>query len=739
MARALALWVEITGVEPAKYGSGSMSDWRIRTLHENIQEALDLDPTEITAFYILNVFAANYFKDRTFSLLTLLDAPERVHTYLEKSHELRAILGAPEVIERGEEFAATLSKAVERYDGLTPEVKVVINDREEIGFLRRDALRSIKNLRVDQFLRGAPEPDGRKPVYNKVVHQFINVNSLLAAAVDMPAGVSLNLIRHPDGYQSYFVFTIRNGGNVFFLSDTPPVTHPLQGDMMSQRRPDRQLEGRSFQNWFPYDLLDIAYNDNGDLYIVPDYMKDPSSSLVPYQSKLHPLTFINKLEPRQVIWLTMMFDLIVEKFWHEGHQAPVLSYTGEMLKVASPLALRAEEAGHSVALYDPLALEPLVLDDVLAGSSLLTEDTVGEACGANQWLEDRFKDRVAADIDAGMNLLNLAGLPETKILLASNVVAKVLAEKKRDDKIAQIAKDRAARGETGPVSIVYETDTSDGLNDEDQDARSNTGAVALIPQTHGIVVMDDKDRKGMSSFRWDEMMQSSATLAKIDTTRFGTRESISNDRVFIARHNVAKRIQQLAVEEYAERKAEVEAWVKDKMRANAANLYEMAIMGEVRKPYRRTDTKSYRLFAETNTIEHMRNNSMYGSFGAITLSGPSSFSYFGPGKGAHTCFETDGKATYLTVFRPHYADELALLCGCEVADLPDVLQHWTSETPTSTGNQILSRQDPMDWALRNPWCKSNFALNLYLSVRAINRLCKLYPESANLAKLKASA
>lgn len=337
-----------------------------------------------------------------------------------------------------------------------------------------------------------------------------------------------------------------------------------------------------------------------------------------------------------------------------------------------------------------------------------------------------------------MNLLNLAGLPETKVFLASNAVAKVLEEKKRDEKIAQIAKDRAARGETGPISVVYDTDENDGLNDEDQDARSNTSAVALIPQTHGIVSMSEKDRRSMSSFRWDDLMKSSATLAKVDTTRFGTRESISNDRVFIARHNVAKRIQQLAVEEYTERKAEVEAWVKGKMRANAANLYEMVVQGQVRKPYRRNDTESYRLFAETSTIEYMRKNTMYGSFGSIALGGPSSFSHFGPGKGAYTCFETDGKATYLTVFQPHYADELALLCGCDVTDLPDVLQHWTSETPTSIGNQILSRQDPMDWALHNPWCKSNFALRLYLSVRAINRLCKLYPESANLSKLKAS-
>jgi hypothetical protein len=89
---------------------------------------------------------------------------------------------------------------------------------------------------------------------------------MLAAATRMPSGVSLNLIRHPDGYQSYFCFVIRNGGNLFVLSDVPEYSHPLQG--MMSRRPDRELDRRAARNWFPYDLLGASYDEeSGRLYI----------------------------------------------------------------------------------------------------------------------------------------------------------------------------------------------------------------------------------------------------------------------------------------------------------------------------------------------------------------------------------------------------------------------------------------------------------------------------------------
>ena len=150
---------------------------------------------------------------------------------------------------------------------------------------------------------------------------------MVAAATRMPSGVSLNLIRHPDGYQSYFCFVIRNGGNLFVLTDVPEYSHPLQG--MMSRRPDRELDRRASRNWFPYDLLGIEYNEeSGRLY----FKQTEQRGLVAYQHAALPLKPIAELPPPELVWVSMMFDLIVEKFWRRGYKAPQLSYTAEMLK-----------------------------------------------------------------------------------------------------------------------------------------------------------------------------------------------------------------------------------------------------------------------------------------------------------------------------------------------------------------------------------------------------------------------
>jgi hypothetical protein len=65
-------------------------------------------------------------------------------------------------------------------------------------------------------------PTTVRPVFHAKVFQWWNINSLLqAATTQMPSGVSLNLIRDRDAFQSYFVFCIRNGANLFVLSDAP--------------------------------------------------------------------------------------------------------------------------------------------------------------------------------------------------------------------------------------------------------------------------------------------------------------------------------------------------------------------------------------------------------------------------------------------------------------------------------------------------------------------------------------
>jgi len=84
---------------------------------------------------------------------------------------------------------------------------------------------------------------------------------------------------------------------------------------------------------------------------------------------------------------------------------------------------------------------------------------------------------------------------------------------------------------------------------------------------------------------------------------------------------------------------------------------------------------------------------------------------------------TGAAATFGVIFFPANRHELALLARCEVADLPDVLQHWSLRQPY-TGNSILDRIDPLVWALSDPWTKLDMRVVMPLSKRAMANILK---------------
>lgn len=400
LLQALNLWKEITGIDPSAT-SMRLSDWHLRETFDELQEAIDLDPTEVTANLLLAYFINTYLADRAVSLLDLLNGREEIEARLAKPRELLAILNRPEVVDSRESFIAALRTALGRYEAAEREdVTKLLGQPDDIAILRRDALRSIARLRVDQFLDGNSEAADFRPVYNRTVHQWWNINSMLAAATRMPSGVSLNLIRHPDAFQSYFCFTIRNGGNLFVLTDVPEYSHPLQGFM--SRRPDRALSKRAARNWFPYDLLGLEYDEEAKrLYI----KESEQRGLVAYQNAALPLQPVAELPAAELVWVSMMFDLIVEKFWRRGFKAPALSYTAEMLKSETALLEVAKTANLPVPAYQPVGLPALTKHDVSADAS--TEEEIGRKYHEpNRWMEERYGDRVSD------NVLNLLGAPE---------------------------------------------------------------------------------------------------------------------------------------------------------------------------------------------------------------------------------------------------------------------------------------------------------------------------------------
>ena len=114
----------------------------------------------------------------------------------------------------------------------------------------------------------------------------------------------------------------------------------------------------------------------------------------------------------------------------------------------------------------------------------------------------------------------------------------------------------------------------------------------------------------------------------------------------------------------------------------------------------------------------------------------------GHGRGSKLLCHLNGTvASYWVGIYPANPPELALVAGCSVDELPDVLQHWNL-LETYTGNQILQRIDPMIWKAHNPWLKLKLSILIPLSKRAVAQIGKspvVTPELPRLIPAERSA
>ncbi len=672
---ALQLWLELSEVDPGQTSfriklGGGMDDWTVKRMHDLIKEALELDTSNTTGVLMLDALSQQYFENRSFSVDQLLSDPARTAAYVKKAAALREMVRAPAFMTQNNSFVGGLRSALKMYAMDSEKTLAVTGDLQELGFLRRDAFRSISKLRVDQFLSGMPEPESVKPVYNAWVHQFWNVNELVEAACRQPAGVTLSLIRDPDDLQSYFAFAVRNGGNLFLLSDVPVHAHPLQKYM--SRRPEREFGSRTSRNWFPYDLLNLTFDEESEQFFADQTRR---RSLVPQHQSVDRLKPIAELEPQEVLWIVMMFELILDKFWHQGYQAPTLSYTAAMIREETPLIEAAQAANLPVPTYPTLALPALRRED-------MTTEAVADAVGKsgdhpNAWLEARYADQVHEEL---FNLLDNGS--ETHYL--------------------------------PPVE-----DSRRGRDHKNHE-------LAVVTSSHVSVLPKEDEAQPF----WNK--EGRYPLHAMPSTTFGTRKELAENRVFLARHNQAMAIRRLADEEFARRKAEVVKWWMDRVRDNQDHLLSLAAQGLVRRTFEPTDPGAvprpgdgYHYKDGTFNFVRTFENDDEGSRISHTLALHQGYLQRA---GKYQCWVTGAASSYRVLIQPQNAKQLAEVAGCEVADLPDVLQHWAPDREHK-GNHILDRIDPMSWALKDPWCDLNFRVMMFLSKRGLAQVKKQFPES----------
>jgi hypothetical protein len=523
--------------------------------------------------------------------------------------------------------------------------------------LRRDAMRTMSKLQVSQFLDGEPEAPDARPVYGRYLYRWANINSMLKAMVTAPSGVTVNMIQSASNpYGVHFVFAIRNGARLFVFTDKEQTPHPLAEGMW--RRPDKVLAERANRNWFPYDVAGLKFNDEGRAYIETSRGR----SIASYQTAVQPVKPLSALTPPQVIWLVMMLDLILDKFWRQDYRAKQLSYTGEMVRVATPLIEAAQVAGLQVVTTGRATLEvgAITLSDVV--TEAVSEGDVGSmGAGENRWLEDRYKHLVSTEA------LDVVQEAQGPLLLTSD-------------------------GKVMPEAAVL-----GGLSHfEREDRRQETVKVeALDPESFGTA---------------EELRKNRLFLARAN---YAGQIAAHAEREFSERKDSIKQwVQDHMLRNLVNIEAIVAAksvWVTTKWTGNS---------WDDRCSNVRYGPDGKREFLRRYDVQESKEHLyiLAGGEGNVMACKH-------PWKaGAPSCYYTGAPAAFMVILVPETAEQLAWLCGVEQQELPDVLQNW-SQLRKGRRNYLLNRVDPMDWKVENPWIRQlPFQLNVFLSKRAMSML-----------------
>jgi hypothetical protein len=214
------------------------------------------------------------------------------------------------------------------------------------------------------------------------------------------------------------------------------------------------------------------------------------------------------------------------------------------------------------------------------------------------------------------------------------------------------------------------------------------------------------------------------SLQAFDGNSFGTASEIRRDRLFVARHNLAISVQELAQKEYEERKDEVHAWYRRAIRRNVEFLHKVAACGELELPRDKDQPLAKEMFLnvpiskDTYRFSHVMDSGTYENVAMQAFSFGHEDSH---PRGLPLCHVTGGTSNVKVLYTPCTARDLALLAGVSVSKLPDVLRHWSRHTER-LGNSNLSRIDPMADKTKDPWSGGQFDVVLWLSKFGIRKL-----------------
>ena len=648
------LWVKITGVNPNEeqksytiYFDDRLSDYDIRKMDEKIREALGYDSTGLFAEAYLCHFFKTYTEKRGFHLNEYIINPS-IKEYLDDVCLLHQALKESDA----EKIISEEAQDAMRFYGLEAD-KLTVFDIAEVRTCATNCIN--KNLHTLQFSSGPVQKDGFK--MSREIRMYKDLNALiLSAAKGKVDGVSMAYIRDEDEITySYFAFVIKNGKNLYLLTDKPKFVHPMQSSY--KRCPGRDMSRRIDSNLFPYDS--IANIDVSDLWDSGRYgttERGTNLSTVFHNDAGEEKLFenigtIDKLAQIEAFWFIMMLSLIKEKFYDNEAPQLTLSYTGSQIQ--HPAIEKTENALVVQNSLPSLSMNRITFADI--------EDiTFGEwyeksyKSDWNQYIIDRYKERISEDI----------------------------------------------------------------LNIHDEES---------IPS-----IADHEHSKEAESRPFYTFLSSHEKKEKIELRPFdvvnecGTAEELAYRQKWIGRYNYAKVIKAYLQMDFDKNCTQIYGDIKSRIENRLEDIVIMFLQNKlVDKKAVSHHTFDHVYEGEEVILGKMKSFAKWWNDLGFRSSPKFVFGKSAPygNKADYRCAITGDAPGVVIEVKPSTIYALCQICGCEISDLPEFIQHW-SKARHYCGNQLLQNIDPVAYILEeDPFNDMEFSFAIVLSKKEYSRIC----------------
>lgn len=321
----LNLWVKITGVNPSEdnrkytiYMDGRLSNYDIQKMNERIMNSLKYDETGLFADTYLKIYLKKFMNGKNVSFMELIENPD-LQEYLK---DVRTLYDSVNNSNAEETVLNNMKTAMDFYN-LSSD-KLTSEDVMSVVSSAKNCMNG--KLKLDQITKGSFADDEFKGSLDIYMYKSIGDVIRFAAKGDI-SGISMCYICDDKNLErSFFAFVIRNGENLYILSDRPIYKHPLQAKM--SRCPGRDMSERIEGNYFPYnsisgiDVSDLWGNGRYGVSKNDDNMA-PAVNNDCVRTKIGTFASLNQDE---AFWAIYMFSLIKDRFYKEHIYLEDLSF-----------------------------------------------------------------------------------------------------------------------------------------------------------------------------------------------------------------------------------------------------------------------------------------------------------------------------------------------------------------------------------------------------------------------------